>query len=106
MILTGGCDVEISTFTLDGSGSTTSAPVSNRLPPPAPPSAAIKRAMPPAQWTDGLCSAVERWQTDLRTRFEQLDQEVADADSLDETRDRFLGFWDEPSGTRMSYCAN
>lgn len=95
-IFTGAYDVEISTFTPGGSGqTTTSALTSNQLPPPDPPSAAIKRAVPPAVWTAAICGEVKSWNTGLETRDHELEQHVANADSLDQTRDLYVQFWAE-----------
>jgi hypothetical protein len=101
-VLTGSCSGgEFFTYTGDPfssaqSGSTsTSTLASNQLPPPDPPSAAIKRAVPPAVWTAAICGEVKSWNTGLATRDHELEQHVANADSLDQTRDLYVQFWEE-----------
>jgi hypothetical protein len=95
-ILTGACQVEISEFTPGGSGSTsTSSLTSNQLPPPKAPSPAIHRAARPAAWAADICGAAESWDTDWKRRVRELDQSLANANRLDETRNLYVDFWDE-----------
>ena len=95
-VLTGSCQVQISGFSSDASERTsTSALAPSQLPPPTPPTAAIKRAARPAAWTAEVCGAVKGWDTDWEFRTHELDHRVASADGLDESRSLYVDFWDE-----------
>jgi hypothetical protein len=101
-VLTGACQGgHFFTYTGDpfasgesGSAST-SALTSNQLPPPKPPSAAIHRAARPAAWAADVCGAVKGWDADWKTRVRALDQSLASANDLGETRSLYVAFWND-----------
>lgn len=50
---------------------------------------------PPAQWVTTVCGALDDWQTSLETEARGLPQEVLQADSPEDAKQRIVGFLDQ-----------
>jgi hypothetical protein len=50
---------------------------------------------PPPQWVTTVCGALDDWQTSLQTQAQGLPQEVLQADSPSDAKERIVGFLDQ-----------